>query len=408
MAQDHLFGGALLSEVLRAHQAKMEQRAADLTPEEALASSPAELAAELVSGFVVEPLSLDPAEKFAEQDETKIDLGIGWSGRQLYRAGTVIRYFVPFSGEADLFKYRPSTFTTSWPVGRVRDDHVEFEYVSADATVEAVQGEMETAIQRVIQWIGFVNQEVEQANARLLPAARAAVDERVAKVRADRELVASLGVPVRRRKDAGQTFVAPEVRRKPGIRSSAQRAGSPPQRSEPVLLAEEYEHILDVFQNMVQVMERSPSAFSHMREEDLRQHFLVQLNAQYEGSATGETFNFEGKTDILVRSDARTVFIAECKFWAGPQLLVDTIDQLLGYASWRDTKTAILLFNRGRRLSTVLEKIAPTVAGHPNFIREVEFGNETSFRFVLRHRDDPERHLTLTILVFELPAVGST
>jgi hypothetical protein len=154
---------------------------------------------------------------------------------------------------------------------------------------------------------------------------------------------------------------------------------------------------------MVQVVERSPSAFAHMREEDLRQHFLVQLNAQYEGAATGETFNFEGKTDILVRIDDRTVFIAECKFWGGPQVLTKTIDQLLGYTSWRDTKTAILLFNRARALSTVLEKIAPTVAQHDNFVREVPFGGETAFRFVLSHRDDPRRHLTLTVLVFELP-----
>jgi hypothetical protein len=28
-------------------------------------------------------------------------------------------------------------------------------------------------------------------------------------------------------------------------------------------------------------------------------HFLVQLNGQYEGQATGETFNFEGKTDMI-------------------------------------------------------------------------------------------------------------
>jgi hypothetical protein len=141
-----------------------------------------------------------------------------------------------------------------------------------------------------------------------------------------------------------------------------------------------------------------------MKEEHLRDHFLVQLNAQYEGTATGETFNFEGKTDILVHVDGRTVFIAECKFWNGPRALIRTIDQLLGYTSWRDTKTAILVFNRGRALSTVLERVGPTVAEHKRFVREVPLDGETSFRFVLSHRDDPQRHLTLTVLVFELPS----
>jgi hypothetical protein len=41
------------------------------------------------------------------------------------------------------------------------------------------------------------------------------------------------------------------------------------------------------------------------REEDLRQHFLAQLNGHFEGSATGETFNYEGKTDILIRERGR-------------------------------------------------------------------------------------------------------
>ncbi len=58
--------------------------------------------------------------------------------------------------------------------------------------------------------------------------------------------------------------------------------------------------------NMVHVIERSPEAFKGMREEDLRQHFLVQLNGQYAGQATGETFNFQGKTDILIRAEEKT------------------------------------------------------------------------------------------------------
>jgi hypothetical protein len=40
----------------------------------------------------------------------------------------------------------------------------------------------------------------------------------------------------------------------------------------------EYEEILRIISNMVAVMERSPKAFRTMEEEDLRQHFLVQLN----------------------------------------------------------------------------------------------------------------------------------
>jgi hypothetical protein len=45
------------------------------------------------------------------------------------------------------------------------------------------------------------------------------------------------------------------------------------------------------------VMERNPRVFSTAPEETIRDHYLVQLNGQYEGSATGETFNGQGRTN---------------------------------------------------------------------------------------------------------------
>lgn len=70
---------------------------------------------------------------------------------------------------------------------------------------------------------------------------------------------------------------------------------------------------------------------------------------------------FEGKTDILICRGERNTFVAECTFWDGPAMLTKAIDQLRGCASWRGTKTAILLFNRGRELSKVLAQVGPTV-----------------------------------------------
>jgi hypothetical protein len=143
-----------------------------------------------------------------------------------------------------------------------------------------------------------------------------------------------------------------------------------------------------------------------MKEEDLRTHFLVMLNAHYEGQATGETFNCEGKTDILIRENGRNVFIAECKFWKGPDGLVKTIDQLLGYTSWRDTKTAIILFNRSKNFSGVLEKIPDTMLSHPNFKRRLAFESETGFRFVSQ-KNDLSRDIVLSVLAFDVPIANA-
>jgi hypothetical protein len=175
--------------------------------------------------------------------------------------------------------------------------------------------------------------------------------------------------------------------------------------SSPVLdETEHYEHILKVISNTAQGMERSPRTFAQMGEEALRTQFVVQLNGHYEGQATGETFNYEGKTDILVRVDGRNIFIGECKIWKGAESFKATINQLLGYTAWRDTKTAIIIFNRNKNTSAVLDQIPALVKQHPNFKRTVSsYKHETGFRFILHHRDDKNRELTLTVLIFDVP-----
>ncbi len=75
-----------------------------------------------------------------------------------------------------------------------------------------------------------------------------------------------------------------------------------------------YGQILDILKNMSLVMEKNPKPFEQLCEEDLRTHFLVQLNGIFVGKATGETFNNKGKTDILITEKGKNVFIGECKF----------------------------------------------------------------------------------------------
>ena len=165
----------------------------------------------------------------------------------------------------------------------------------------------------------------------------------------------------------------------------------------------EYDNILAIIRNMVKVMEQSPRAFEKMGEEDLRTHFLVQLNGQYEGKATGETFNYQGKTDILIREDSKNVFIAECKFWGGEKQFLETIDQLLSYLSWRDTKAALLIFSRNENFTEVIRKIEEAAPKHPHFKRMIAKLDESSFRYVFHQTEDRNREVILTVLAFNIP-----
>lgn len=82
---------------------------------------------------------------------------------------------------------------------------------------------------------------------------------------------------------------------------------------------------------------------------------LLILEPNFEGSATGETFNKTGKTDILLRHEGNQCVIAELKFWHGQKGFLDTITQLLGYLTRRDSKAAVAMFVKNKNFSSVLE-----------------------------------------------------
>ncbi len=84
--------------------------------------------------------------------------------------------------------------------------------------------------------------------------------------------------------------------------------------------------------------------------------------------------------------------------------LLETIDQILGYSSWRDTKVAIIIFNRNKNFSAILASIKEAVPQHSNFKRVVPNSGESMSRFVLAHKDDPSREMLVTLLAFDVPS----
>jgi hypothetical protein len=314
---------------------------------------------------------------------------------------TAVVFFVPFTGEPSLFRLKPSSYTMNPPRAEVRGSELVFTFVSRDPDGAAIKGEFDRQLRDVKQYVAAGASHVVAFNESIRGVARRAIEVRGERLLRGANTQAALGYPMRRREGAPTTFSAPAVKRK--LPPTPPAASGAPYKPEPALDMENYEHIVSVVQNMTLVLERSPSTFKNLDEEAIRQHFLVQLNGHYEGSATGETFNGEGKTDILIRQDGKNIFIAECKFWKGPAKLTETIDQLLSYTSWRDTKTALLVFVRDVALSTVLAKVPEVLKQHPSFKRDLQIDGETRFRSVFGQPKDPSRELFVTTLVFNVP-----
>jgi hypothetical protein len=151
------------------------------------------------------------------------------------------------------------------------------------------------------------------------------------------------------------------------------------------------------------VMERNPRVFLTADEETIRDHYLVQLNGQYEGSATGETFNNLGHTDIIVRDGNANLFIAECKIWHGQKQFTDAIDQLFGYVTWRDTKTALIIFSRNLDHTAVVETGMTALQEHPDYKRDAKLEGATRIRAVFGRPGDAARDIILTVIIVPIP-----
>jgi len=323
--------------------------------------------------------------------------------RPCYVKGTSIIFAVPFEGDKELFYCKASTFTYNPPRAQISSDEILITFEETNPDSEKIKVEFENRVADIERHIGFVTNDVTPFNNGLRAKAKQKVEARRARLLRDQGIVSALGYPLKQASDIPTTYSVPSVRKKAVIQKPVSTTS--PFQPEPALDAENYEAILKIISDMVLVVERSPKAFINMKEENLRQHFLVQLNGHFEGEATGETFNYEGKTDILIRSNGKNIFIAECMYWEGEKSLLGKIDQLLGYTSWRDTKTAILVFNRNVGFSKVVVQIPEVAKKHKNFKRQLEYKCETGFRFILHHNDndDKNRELVLTILAFNVP-----
>ena len=129
----------------------------------------------------------------------------------------------------------------------------------------------------------------------------------------------------------------------------------------------------------------------------------MMLEPNFEGSATGETFNKAGKTDILLRHEGSNVFIAECKFWRGQKAFLDTITQLLGYLTWRDSKAAVIMFVPNKDFTSALKTAKQVVSEHPNYIEFVETNDETWLSYSFHLNGDRNRLVSMAIMLYHTP-----
>jgi hypothetical protein len=311
---------------------------------------------------------------------------------------------IPFDGDQQCFYLSPSRFDSSGPPidGELTYDTLTLTVLSPNPDAAQIRTEIDRLIGHFSRWLQYVELNVKQYNTELPQLARAALTNRRQQLGNHTSMISGLNIPVELKTRASSTVTVP-LRKKPlAINRPDAKESSP----DPKIADAAYDDILAIMHNMALVMERSPKAFEMINEEALRFHFLVHLNGHFEGQASGETFNSQGKTDILIRHENQNIFIAECKFWSGPKMLIETIDQLLSYTTWRDTKTAVVVFNRNKGFTKVLSSIEETIKQHPRLIGAVTKKSDTHLRTTLKHPNDDQKIIHVAVLAFDVPTSG--
>ena len=368
-----------------------------------------ELEGHFISKGEVDPLVLSSEYYISDKRGVKIDVTHDFNraampGQRLEVQGTRLKISVPYEGDGDLWRLRPSTTSISgYPEIAVDDQTVTLtvEFPDDSPRPDDLRRRIERDVQALADAVASQRREIGIHNERLRTAVPRALEARINKAAQALGAIEALGIPMKRAEEA-PIYVLPSTRRKtPTVLPPVETEEYSP---EPVLHEDEYQHILRVMRSMSLVMERSPRTFSALDEEAIRTHFLIQLNGHYEGGATGETFNAAGKTDILIRHGDRNVFIAECKFWRGPKAFDEAISQLLGYLTWRDSKAAILVFNRSGKSSGVRRKMHEAMEACKEHRKTALFAAEGDSRYVLVKANDPGREIIVTTMIFDVPA----
>ena len=312
----------------------------------------------------------------------------------------VLTFHLPFDGEADLLKCQPSSYFTGGTHDvDVSPGEIRFELINWRDAAEELKRGQEWIIDRIRKLNANVTSDVAQFNSHLEGQARQAVASRKAELLKRANIAESLGIPLLKSPGVPQTFAVPVTPKRLAVKPSASDVTYSPQ---PTLDDATYQDILSILHDAGVGMERLPSTYANKQEEDLRDYLLIPLCTHYPNT-TGETFNKKGKTDILIRHEGSNVFVAECKFWKGMKGFHETIDQLLGYLTWRDSKAAIVCFVNNNELNPVLDQIRSGTTLHPCFVRLESKKSESWTHFELRLRSDATRNVHLAVLCFHFP-----
>lgn len=356
--------------------------------------------------YIVDQYRYDRAK--INVDDTEID-------PDSYSNDADVTLIVPMTGSTDVLEYEPQRSRmksyTAKIVGNPHEEHAKELHIGLSPggrrgwTRDRIEQEVDSVIDYIeTDWERLQN-DIEKFDDELRRHAEQQFEKRREEARETREMFGSVDIPLRKRDDTPETWSIDPPERRATIQkpeAEAETAGQPA----PTVPEDTYNDILEAVNDIGTGFERSPRLFQDYGEEDLRDFVRVFLEMNFEsGTATGETFNKDGKTDILLRaSDGTNVFVAECAVWSGKEGFKKKIDQLFGYLTWRDSKAAVVLFVDRKNMEPVRDQIEDGAEEHDAVNELVDQPDESWWQYQAEFPDNPDREADLAVLAFHIPS----
>jgi hypothetical protein len=413
MKRDYLFfGSSLYDRLCRGHRGATDA-VQTINEAQFLASSDDEIVDHVKAQWIVQPLTLHEDAATMNQCETDVDVS-GDPNRLFfpedrgphYVPGTEVTIQIPYTGTTWLWQAQTSTSTSIYPVGTVQSagnkaGTITLKIVLAhDAPKERFKQLYDDNVKLIRQYIEWGTTEIDSYNQQLDGVIRNASIQRRQRLKQHGDITALLNIPLQEKAGVPALQRIPIEIRKPPPLAVPPKDGIKP---EPGIDNSVFEKILDVIRHEGRSFETAPTTFAKFDEEELRDILLAHLNGHFKGAATGETFRRKGKTDIRIEDENRSAFVAECKVWGGAGEVTRAIGQLLSYLTWRDSKAALVVFNKAvAGFSELPGRMRHTVLNHPFFVKEMSINIPGEYRFLMRSEEDPGRRVIMHAYLFNL------
>ena len=321
-------------------------------------------------------------------------------GEYIQVDGIIATFHFPFQGAPTLFSCRASSFSLGgYPEITVKNKEVVFQIertlseMNSPEAHKKLLGSLDENVSEIRHGLSLANQDVEAFNSSLKKQAIVLLREKRKKVEVFFNAAKMLEVPIEKKQYA-QTHI-------PLKRTIVPITKHYEQSNYYGIGDAEYKDILSSIKHTASTYERTPRSYKSLHEEDLRNTLLAALNATYMGDATGETFRNTGKTDICIEKENRAAFVAECKMWTGQKEISNAIDQLDGYLTWRDCKTALIYFVRRKDFLKTLSLAEHALREYDN-MKNVSAVDRNEFDCLFLSKTNPGQQVKMRVMLFNM------